>query len=170
MSVINITDGTKAKLILGDNAAQVVPSGSTPGEHLTDVDGLDIPLMQDVTVTATPGTVRYSTLDSDASSAFTTVNENSISLNILVDDGVFFGDDDLTENSVALNGLFNTSKNKTEIYFSIAFEGEGAEKRFITGKGFIGGLAPTASVDQAVWITPMEIIVNGELTAAATPA
>jgi hypothetical protein len=36
----------------------------------------------------------------------------------------------------------------------------------LKGSGFIGGLAPSASIDQAVWISPMEITVNGDLTKA----
>lgn len=158
-TVINVTNGSKARLTLSN----VSLADAAPGS----ANGLDIPLIQDVTVTATPGTVRYSTLDSDASSAFTTVNENSVSLNILVDGETFFGNADLDTNSVSENGLFGTSKNKTEVFFSVAFEGTDSGARYITGKGFIGGLAPTASVDQAVWITPMEIIVNGELAALA---
>ena len=157
MSVINVTDGTKARLTLSNVEVDAIPGAA---------NGLEVPLIQDVTVTATPGTVRYSTLDSDASSAFTTVNENSVSLNILVDDTVFFGDGTDADNSVTNQGIFDTSKGKVEVFFTIAFEGTDSGSRYLKGKGFIGGLAPTASIDQAVWITPLEIIVNGELVSA----
>jgi hypothetical protein len=71
---------------------------------------------------------------------------------------------DITIN-VALNGLLPTSINKTEVFFSVAVTGTGTTGDInISGKGFIGGLAPSASVDGAVWLSPMEIIVNGELT------
>ena len=155
--VINVTSGSQAILTLGSNTALAVP-GAT--------NGMVVPLMQDITVNATPGTVRYSTLDSTASSAFTTVNENSISLNMLVDETTFFGETGNATNSVALNGLLSTSIAKTEVFFSVAFEGADSTDYYVSGKGFLGGLAPSASIDQAVWISPMEIIVNGELTKA----
>jgi len=156
MGVINVTAGSQAILTLGTANTMAQPGGT---------DGMVIPLMQDLTISATPGTVRYSTLDSSSSSAFTTVNENSVSMNMLVDHDLMFGNASLTNNNVGLNGLFETSKAKTEIFFSVSFEGTGTTgDTYWTGKGFIGGLAPNASIDQAVWISPMEIIVNGELT------
>jgi len=152
--VIKVTSGSQAVLSLGNTAPLAVPGAANT---------MVVPLMQDITVNATPGTVRYSTLDNTASSAFTTTNENSISLNMLVDETTFFGGGDAL-NSVANVGLLSTSIAKTEIFFSVAFEGTDSTDYYVSGKGFIGGLAPSASMDQAVWISPMEIIVNGELT------
>lgn len=153
--VINVTSGSQAILTLGNTAPLAVP-GAT--------NGFVVPLVQDVTVSATPGTVRYSTLDSTSSSAFTTVNENEISFNMLVDDDAFFGNALVTLNSVATNGLLTTSIGKTEVFFSVAFEGADSGDYYVSGKGFVGGLAPNASLEQAVWISPGTIIVNGELT------
>jgi hypothetical protein len=157
MAVINVTSGSEVILTLSN----VDLAGAEPGA----ANGLAIPLLQDVTVSTSPGTVRYSTLNSTSSSAFTTVVENEISFNMLLDHDTFFG---LAVpggvNSVTDNGLWTTSNNKTEIYFSIAFEGSSdTGDYFLKGQGFIGGLAPTASIDQAVWITPGTIIVNGDL-------
>jgi len=132
---------------------------ATPGA----AGGLVVPTVQDITVSATTGTTRYSVLDSPSSSAFTTVNENTISLNMLVDDDTFFGASNAT-NEVANVGLLSTSINKTEVFFSVAFEGTDSGDYYVSGKGFLSGLTPTASIDQAVWISPMEIVVNGELT------
>ena len=154
MSVINVTAGSQAILTLGNTSVLAAPGAA---------GGMVVPLVQDVTVSAAPGTVRYSTLDSTSSSAFTTVNENEVSFNMLVDDNTFFGIAN-TVNQVVADGLFSTSTGKTEIFFSVAFEGDTSTDNYIKGKGFIGGLAPTASIDQAVWISPGTIIVNGELT------
>jgi hypothetical protein len=156
MAVINVTTGDQAILTLGNSSTLATP-GAT--------NGMVVPFVQDITINATPGTVRYSTLDSTASSAFTTVNENSISLNVLVDETTMFGESGNADNTVALNGLLPTSINKTEVFFSVAVTGTGTTGDInISGKGFIGGLAPSASIDGAVWLSPMEIIVNGELT------
>lgn len=152
---INVTSANQAILTFGTTAAMAAPGGT---------NGLVTPLVQDITVNAAPGTVRYSTLDSTSSSAFTTVNENSVSLNMLLDEDTFFGNASLSLNSVAEIGLLSTSIAKTEVFFSIAFEGDTAGDNYVHGKGFIGGLAPTASIDAAVWLSPCEIIVNGELS------
>ncbi len=156
MAVINVTNGTQAILTLGYDLATSVPGNA---------GGLVVPFVQDITVNATPGTVRYSTLDSTSSSAFTTVNENSISLNLLVDETVMFGAGGSNVNLAVQDGLFGVSKDKQEVSFSISFTGTGSTGDiYLAGRGFIGGLAPTASIDGAVWLSPVEIIVNGELT------
>lgn len=156
MAVINVTSGSQAVLTLGTTDPMSLPGGT---------DGLVIPLMQDVTVSASTGTTRYSTLDSTSSSAFTTVNENSVSLNMLLDGTVFFGDGADVNNTITNKGLLETSSDKTEIFFSVAFnEGNTTGEYYVKGKGFLTGLTPTASIDAAVWVTPMEIVVNGELT------
>jgi len=156
MAVMNITAGSQAILTLGNTEALSLPGAA---------DGMVIPFVQDVTVNAAPGIVRYSVLDSSSSKAFTTVNENSVSGNMLVDEDTFFGLAGAT-NTVALNGLFATSTAKTKVFFTVAFEGADSGDHYIKGSGFIGGLAPTASMDAAVWLSPVEIIVDGELTAA----
>jgi len=156
MAVMNVTAGSQAILTLGNTEALSLP-GAT--------DGMVIPFVQDVTVNAAPGIVRYSVLDSSSSKAFTTVNENSVSGNMLIDEDTFFGKSGAT-NTVALAGLFATSTAKTKVFFTVAFEGADSADHYIKGSGFIGGLAPTASMDAAVWLSPIEIIVDGELTAA----
>lgn len=158
MGVINVTSGSQAVLTLGNTEALSLP-GAT--------NGMVIPLLQDITVNASPNTVRYSTLDNDASSAFTTVNENEISCNMLIDEETFFG----LASAGGLNltkdtGLFDTSKNKTETFFTVAFEGTDSTDYYIKGKGFLGGISASASIDAAVWISPLTITVNQELTKA----
>jgi len=160
MAVINVTAGSQAILTLGNTSALAVPGAA---------NSLSIPLLQDLSISTTPGTVRYSTLDLTSSSAYTTVMENEVSFNMLVDDETFFGNASLTNNSVAENGLWSTSNSKTEIFFSVAFEGTDSTDYYFSGKGFIGGLAPSASIDQAVWISPGSIIVNGDLTKSQLP-
>jgi hypothetical protein len=156
-SAINVTSGSQAILTLGTTALMAKPNGT---------DGLVVPLVQDISVSSAPGTVRYSTLDSTSSSAFTTVMENEVSFNMLLDEDTFFGNAALTQNSVAELGLFTTSNNKTEIHFSVAFEGADSTDNYLHGQGFIGGLSPNASLEQAVWISSGSIIVNGDLSKA----
>jgi hypothetical protein len=40
--------------------------------------------------------------------------------------------------------------------------------RYLSGEGYITGLAPTVSADAPVWVSPITITVSGEYTVAAT--
>ena len=143
---MNVTAGNKAILTLSNvNLASADPDSST---------GLVVPFMQDITVNASTGVVRYKTLDSSSEKAFTTPSTNQISLNCLVDEATFFGVSNTT-NSVINDGLFGAQNNKTTVFFSVAFEGNTSGSTFLQGQGFLSGLAPTASQDAAVFITPV---------------
>ena len=158
MSVINVTAGSQAILSLGNTSTIAEPDNAA---------AMQVPFMQDITVNASTGVTRYKVLDSSSEKAFTTPSTNQITLNALVDDDVFFGNSGVTNNSVATNGLFATSNSKTKVFFSVAFEGADSTDVYISGEGFISGLAPTASMDQAVWITPITIEVDGDLSQGA---
>lgn len=158
MSVINVTAGSQAILSLGNTSTIAEPDNAA---------AMQVPFMQDITVNASTGVTRYKVLDSSSEKAFTTPSTNQITLNALVDDDVFFGNAGVTNNSVATNGLFATSNSKTKVFFSVAFEGADSTDVYISGEGFISGLAPTASMDQAVWITPITIEVDGDLSQGA---
>lgn len=151
---MNVTAGQKAVLTLGNTAPLAVPGVS---------NGLEVPFMQDITVNASTGVVRYKTLDSSSEKAFTTPSTNQISLNCLVDEAVFFGAAN-SSNKVANDGLFGAQNNKDTVFFSVAFEGTGSGSTYLKGQGFLSGLAPTASQDAAVFITPVTIEVDGDLT------
>lgn len=158
MAVINVTSGSQAIIAIGNSAV----TGSIGGSG-----ALLIPFMQDVTVNATTGVTRYKVLDSASEKAFTTPSTNQVTLNVLVDEDVFFGDGANTTNAVAADGLFGVSNSKTKVYFEVGFEGDGSGGKTISGEGYISGLAPTVSMDQAVWITPITIEVDGDLTAGS---
>ena len=153
---MNVTAGQKAVLTLGNTAPLAVPGVA---------NGMEVPFMQDITVNASTGVVRYKTLDSSSEKAFTTPSTNQISLNCLVDEDVFFGASNTT-NKVANDGLFGSQNDKTTVFFSVAFEGTGSGSTYLKGQGFLSGLAPTASQDGAVFITPVTIECDGDLTKA----
>ena len=152
---MNVTAGNKAILTLSNvDISSADPDSST---------GLVVPFMQDITVNASTGVVRYKTLDSSSEKAFTTPSTNQISLNCLVDEAVFFGASNAA-NKIANDGLFGSQNDKTTVFFSVAFEGTGSGSTYLKGSGFLSGLAPTASQDAAVFITPVTIEVDGDLT------
>jgi len=156
MAVVNLTSGSQAILSISNTSLALAEPDSA--------NALVVPFMQDITVNASTGVTRYKVLDSSSEKAFTTPSTNQITLNVLVDDQVFFGNVAGTKNnSVETNGLFKTQNDKTRIYFSVAFNGSATGDDFLKGEGFISGLSPTASMDGAVWLSPVTIEVDGNL-------
>ena len=161
MSVINVSAGNEAVLVLADAVANAnVATGA--------VTGLIVPQMQDITINNSTGIFRFKTLDNTAESAVTTPATNQISLNAVVDATSFF----VAGNSPAADkliedGLFGASKAKTRVYFQVAFDGRDSGSKIFTGSGFISGLAPTVNMDSPVWITPVTIEVDGDFTESA---
>ena len=154
MAVMNVTAGNKAVLTLANTSVLAEPGVA---------GGMEVPFIQDITINASTGVTRYKTLDSASEKAFTTPSTNQVTLNCLVDEDVFFGSANTT-NSIANDGLFGTSNSKNTVFFSVAFEGTGSGGAKITGQGFISGLSPNTSMDSAVFLTPVTLEVDGDLT------
>jgi len=158
MAVINTSAGSKAVLVLGASAANANVLANT---------GLTVPYMQDITINNSTGVFRWKTLDETAESAATTPATNQVTLNVVVDDKAFFGNVSLTD-AVANTGLYGCSKNKTRVYFEIAFNGRTAGQNYLSGSGFISGLAPTVNPDAPLWVTPVTIEVDGDFGSDVT--
>jgi len=122
-----------------------------------------VPFIQDLTLDTTAGTQTYNVLNNSAAKTFTTTNTNSITLNMLVDENIFFGDGSNAE-QVANVGLLGSSINKDRVYFELSFEGATSGARCVTGSGFISGLAPVLNMDNAVIVSPMTIVIDGQIT------
>ena len=152
---INVSSANEAVLHLASTDAATANASAT---------ALVVPGMQDVTINNSTGVFRFKTLDSTAESAVTTPATNQLSLNCIVDSTAFFGtavsgDDDAKE-----NGLFGVSKNKTRVFFNVYFDGTDTGSKFLSGAGFVSGLAPTVNMDSPVWVTPVTIEVDGDFT------
>ena len=152
---INVSAANEAVLHLSATSAE---------EANVAANALVVPGMQDITINNSTGVFRFKTLDSTAESAVTTPATNQLSLNCIVDSTAFFGtavsgDDDAKE-----NGLFGVSKNKTKVYFNVYFDGTDSTSTFLSGSGFVSGLAPTVNMDSPVWVTPVTIEVDGDFT------
>jgi hypothetical protein len=157
MAIINVSAGSEAVLFLGDTAANANIAGSS---------GLSIPRMQDITLNNSTGVFRFKTLDNTAESAVTTPATNQITLNVVVDDAAFFGTGAAVD-TVVSTGLFGCSKNKTRVFFNAGFQGTDSGSKFLSGSGFISGLAPTVNMDSPVWVTPVTIEVDGDFANSA---
>jgi len=119
---------------------------------------LTVPAMQEVTLNATPGTFRWKQLDSLSEQVVTTSSTNSLEATIVLDDTTFFANVGQTQ------GIFTTTNNKTETYFRLYWQGNSSGDRYVEGKGYLTGVAPTVSPDSPVWTSPLTIEISGDLT------
>ena len=138
------------------------------GSNASDT-GLNIPALQDVTVNAANDVFTWTQLDQTAKLQVATTSTNSLSMNIVLDQAIFFGTGGTPPLDTAAElGIFGLSVNKTKIDFEL-FLGDtdgGVAGKTISGSGYITGLAPTVSADSPVWVTPITITVDGEYSVA----
>jgi hypothetical protein len=163
MAYINPAPGTA-------NAVTLTLDVATNTDDITQgVGALAIPALQDMTINAANDVFTWSQLDSTAKKQIATTSTNSISMNVVVDTATFFGTTvgAAVTGTIAEQGLFGCSRNKTLINFIIRVENSTTDT-FIKGVGYITGLAPTVNADSPVWVSPVTITVSGEYTVAAT--
>lgn len=173
MAYINPSPGTTSQIVLRlDKASASTITGDPATSILLGVNTITVPALQDVTVNNANDVFTWSQLDATAKKQVATTSTNSIDMNIVVDDAIFFGtdvDNDGT-GTVAALGLMGLSRNKTKIAFGLKMRENASADRFIMGQGYITGLAPTISADAPVWVTPVTITVDGEFLVQTTDA
>lgn len=129
---------------------------------------LDVPALQDMTINAANDVFTWTQLDQASKLQIATTATNSISMNIVLDQTVFFGDSTATAGEADFKGIFALSTDKDLLDFEI-YLGDtsgGATGKTISGQGYITGLAPTVSADAPVWVSPITITVTGDYTVA----
>jgi hypothetical protein len=125
----------------------------------TTSSGYTVPALQDVTINNAAGVFNWTQLDTFSQLAVSTPATNSISANMVLDSATFFA----ATNGVP--GLFDLSNDATEVYFRVYFNGKLTGAKYVSGSGFITNLAPTVNPTAPVWVSPITISVNGDLTA-----
>lgn len=131
-------------------------------------DSLSIPALQDVTVNAANDVFTWTTLDSGSKQQIATTATNSLSMNLVLDGDVFFGDGVSASTTASGKGIFGMSTAKSKVEFSLYLgdNDDGTNGKTISGVGYITGLAPTVSADAPVWVSPITITVDGDYTVA----
>jgi hypothetical protein len=124
----------------------------------TTSSGYIIPALQDVTINNGTAVFNWTTLDSFSQSTVPTPATNSISGNLVVDPTTFF------TGSAGVSGVWDLSNNATQVYFRVYYNGRGTGSKYVSGSGYITGLAPTANPTAPVWVTPFNIAVDGSVT------
>jgi hypothetical protein len=125
----------------------------------TTTSGYTVPALQDVTINNAAGVFNWTQLDTFSQLAVSTPATNSISANMVLDSTTFF------TGSAGVAGLFELSNDATEVFFRVYFNGKLSGAKYVSGSGFITNLAPTVNPTAPVWVSPITISVNGDLTA-----
>ena len=125
----------------------------------TTSSGYIVPALQDVTINNAAGVFNWTQLDTFSQLAVSTPATNSISANLVLDSTTFFAA------TAGVPGLFDLSNDATEVYFRVYFNGRKTGAKYVSGSGFITNLAPTVNPTAPVWVSPITISVNGDLTA-----
>ena len=152
----------------GDGTAAIVQADFMTiggGGAITEEGGaFYVPSLQDITLNNSNGSFRWKQLDQDGESVITTNATNSLSGNFVLDPTTFFGSTGAAGTTAEELGIFNLANKRHQVAFMLSIEGDAVGKRALVGNGFISGLAPTVSADSPVWVSPITIEVNGDLT------
>lgn len=128
-----------------------------------DTTGLAVPALQDITINNANDVFTWTQLDQGSKQQIATTATNSLDMNLVLDQDIFFGEN--TQGEIAkTKGIFGLSKDKLLVDFEL-FLGKtdtGGNGKTITGSGYVTGLAPTVSADAPVWVTPITITVDGD--------
>lgn len=123
--------------------------------------GYVVPALQDVTINNAVGVFQWTQLDEFSNKTVPTPANNSIAGNFVLDSTTFF----TGSNGVA--GLFDLSNDATLVYFRVYFNGRGSGAKYVSGSGYITNLAPTVNPTAPVWVSPITLSVDGDLTASS---
>lgn len=132
-----------------------------------DTLGLDVPALQDITLNAANDVFTWTQLDQASKLQIATTATNSLSMNLVLDQDVFFGVTAAGE-AAQTAGIFGLSTDKTKINFELYLGStdQGLTGKTVSGTGYITGLAPTVSADAPVWVSPITITVDSDYTVA----
>ena len=130
----------------------------------TAANGYQLGAVQDITVNNSAGTFSWTQLDNQSQLTVATPATNSVAANIVVDTTTFFA----TNNGVP--GIFDLSNGKNLVYFRVYFNGTAAGAKYLSGSGYLTNLAPSVNPTAPVWVTPLTISVDGDLTAGTVSA
>ena len=148
------TTGTQPVIIIGLAGSNLANTSSS----------ITIPFIQDLTITNSTGVYAYTDFSDADQRKLSTPADNKLSTNVVVDDVTYFGNASATANSAAFFGIANLSTNKNTLDFEVYWNGTAANAYFYSGTGFLTNLAPKTSPTAPVWVTPLDIAVDGAFT------
>ena len=124
----------------------------------TTSSGYIVPALQDITINNAVGTFQWTQLDEFSNKTVPTPANNSIAGNFVLDSTTFF------TGSGGVAGLFDLSNDATLVYFRVYFNGRLTGAKYVSGQGYITNLAPSVSPSAPVWVSPVTLSVDGDIT------
>ena len=168
--------GTQPLVILSTTVAN---SALLANGNIAGANALSVSCLQDITITSSTGVFSYVDFCSLDTNKLPTPADNEVSMNIVIDNEVYFGNSSAAANSAANEGLSRLSQDKVPVQFLIVWNYNANVAQvtngnisnttalnnvaWSSGKGFVSSLAPTVSPDAPVWVTPMTIAVDGTM-------
>lgn len=167
--------GTQPLVILSTtigNASQIAAG------NITGANALSVICLQDVTITASTGVFSWADFCSVDLNKLPTPADNEISMNVVIDPETYFGDAAAASGSAANEGMAGLSQNKIPVQFLVVWNNNivanvtngnissnisANNTAWSSGTGFITNLAPTASPEAPVWVTPATLAVDGTM-------
>lgn len=152
-----------ARITVNTTGTQPVIEISTDTSNIANA-ALSVTCLQDVTITNSTGIYTYTYFCSTDVNKLTTPADNEISTNVVIDDEVWFGNSSATSNTAPNLGVADISINKIPVSFRVYLNGTSTGAFYYEGVGYISSLAPTASPEAPVWVSPLTIAVDGTMT------
>lgn len=161
--------GTRPVLVITTSVAN--SNVGLSGNGFLDGNLLSVTCLQDITVTNSTGVFSWSDFCSGSINKITTPSDNEVATNVVIDDLGWFGNANATPNTSAeFYGVSGLSANKIPIAWRVQLNDSTVDSNvanltgyYYSGEGFISSLAPTASPDAPVWVSPLTIAVNGDM-------
>jgi len=148
------TTGTQPVIVIGLSGANLANTAAT----------ITIPFIQDLTITNSTGVYAYTDFSDADQRKLSTPADNKLSTNVVVDNIAYFGNSAATANTAPFYGIASLSTNKNTLDFQVYWNGTAANAYFYSGTGFLTNLAPKTSPTAPVWVTPLDIAVDGAFT------
>ena len=164
------TTGTQPVLLITTDTANCNIANGTMGANI-----LSVTCLQDITITNSTGIYAYTDFCSTDMNKLTTPADNEISVNVVIDDTVWFGNSSYSPNTAApYYGVGTLSQRKEDIVFKLVMNssnvsGNAANAYYYMGQGYISSLAPTVNPEAPVWVSPLSIAVDGTMYAGKNP-
>jgi hypothetical protein len=152
--------------------AYIFPAPGTAGNvqvwlqsNSAQTGNLVVPALQDITINASNDVFTWTQLDAGSKQQVPTTATNDVSMNLVLDKTTFFGSNvtAITGNAVT-QGVFGLSRNKELVNVRIFMGPEAGNANSnvtITCSGYVTGLAPAASADAPVFVSPMTLTISG---------
>jgi hypothetical protein len=122
--------------------------------------------LQDITITNSTGIFSWTDFCSIDTNKVTTPADNEITTNVVLDAENWFGNASAGNTTAEYNGISGLSINKIPVSFQIVMNGDDTSNGafYYEGVGYISALAPTVSPDAPVWVSPLTLAVDGDMT------